>query len=685
MTRTKLFLITAAAIAMAACSRESEPPAEAEEPVAETAAVEATEADEPQISEAATQFVVDCDARLASAQGLFDELESFVGEASVSDVLEPYNELSRQVSDGAYESSLMRNVHPDPDVRKVASECGQKFSAMRTAINMSRPMYEAFSAVDVAAEDAETKHFVSNQLRDFRMNGVDKDDETRERIRVLSDEIVKTGQEFAKNIADDVRSIEVESAELLAGMPEDWIAAHSPGEDGLITITTNYPDYLPFRKYAENDEMRKALTFEFLNRGYPQNEAVLDRLLDQRFELAQLTGYDNWAERAIADKMVGSAENANEFIENGSAASEPRARKDYADLLERLQGIEPGAENVNTWQSAFLANLVRQERFDLDTATLRPYFEYTKMREGIFDLINHLFGLTIREFETETWHEEVGAYEVWDGDTLIGRFYLDMHPRDGKFGHAAMFQKRTGEKGKHLPEAVLVCNFPGGGGEKGYMENTQVQTFLHEFGHLMHWMLMGHQRWVDNTTPEWDFIEAPSMMLQEWMYDPETLRSFATNDDGEPIPVDMVEKMDKARDFGQGLFVHRQMFNSAISLNFYNRDPASFELLSLYRELGSRMSLMPYMEGTHMYTAFGHLDGYSAYYYTYMWSLVIAMDMFSRFQEEGLRNQETSMDYRNKVLATGGARPASEFVADFLGRPYNFEAFQRRLEGTDGS
>lgn len=685
MTHTKAFLIFVGALALAACSREAEPPVAAEQqPIADSPMAEDTSVEpDASVSQAATDFAATCESRLAEAQTLFDELEARQGEATVASVLEPYNELARQVLDGAYESSLMTNVHPDADTREAAAGCEQKFSAMSTKINLSREMFDGFLAVDISGEDAETRHFVQKQLRVFRQNGVDRDEETREAIGALNDEILKTGQAFDKNIAEDVRSIEVDSAEALAGMPADWIAARPPGENGMIRITTNYPDYLPLRKYLESDEIRKALTFEFLNRAYPQNEAVLNKLLGQRFELARMTGYENWAERATADKMIGSAENADEFIRNGSAASEPRARQDYRELLARLQQIDPEATEVNLWQGSFLANLIRKEKYELDSAELRPYFEYEKMREGIFDLVSYLFDLTIRPVDTETWHEDVGAYEVSSDGQLLGRFFLDMHPRDGKFGHAAMFQFRAGEKGKHLPEAALVCNFPGGGGEKGYMENTQVQTFLHEFGHLIHWMVMGHQRWVDNTTPEWDFIEAPSMMLQEWMYDPDTLRKFATNDAGEPIPVDLVEKMDKARNFGQGMFVHGQMFNSALSLNFYNRDPASFELLDMYRELNQEMTLYPYMDGTHMYTSFGHLNGYSAYYYTYMWSLVIAMDMFSRFEAEGLRNRETSMDYRNKVLAAGGSRPASEFVADFLGRPYNFDAFQKRLEGSD--
>ena len=463
-------------------------------------------------------------------------------------------------------------------------------------------------------------------------------------------------------------------------MPADWIEARPPGEDGLIRITTNYPDWIPFMRYAESDALREALYREYNNRAYPANEAVLESLFAKRYELARLTGFDTWADRATADKMTGSADAARAFIEEGSAASRPRAEADYAALLGRLRQDDSEAAAVMPWQSSRLSNLIRQERYALDSAELRPYFEFSKVRDGIFQLVEDLWDLRIEPWDAEVWHAEVNAYRMYQGERLLGDFYLDMHPRDGKFKHAAMFQIKAGVRDLHLPAAALVTNLPGGGGEKGYLEQQQVETFLHEFGHLVHWLTMNHQRWVDNTVPEWDFIEAPSMMLQEWVYDADTLRRFATNDSGEPIPVELVDKMRRARDFGQGLFVYQQMYLAAVSLNFYDQDPAGFTLLPQFRELTARYSLYPYVDGTHMYTSFGHLDGYSAYYYTYMWSLVIANDMFSRFEDAGLRNVDVARAYRDKVLAVGGSRPAADSVAAFLGRPYNFEAFRRRLD-----
>jgi thimet oligopeptidase len=247
-----------------------------------------------------------------------------------------------------------------------------------------------------------------------------------------------------------------------------------------------------------------------------------------------------------------------------------------------------------------------------------------------------------------------------------------------------MFQMNVGQRGKQLPSAALVTNFPGGDG-KGYMEQSQVETFLHEFGHLIHWLTMGHQRWVRNTDPEWDFIEAPSQMLENWLFDVDTVQRFATNDAGEPIPAELIAKTRAAEDFGQGMFVFSQMSLADLSLSLHDRDPESFAMQSLVDGINDRYRLFGKVDGVHHYTAFGHLANapYAASYYLYMWSLVIADDMFSRFDRGGLRNREISFDYRDEVLAPGGSRPTSVSIEAFLGRPYGFESFERRLGGPD--
>lgn len=671
-SETLTFLL--ASIACVACAQQDDATGNTEMTVTESKAKQVEQL-------AAADFRQTCEDSLAEARGLFEQMEQSPDTKSVESLLVPLNDLFVKLDLGANKSSLYAVVHPDEEIRTAAEECEQGFSKLGTDISVSRPLYEALGKLDVGNEDDVTRRWKEKLLRDFRRAGVDKDEQTRARIITLQEELVELGQTFDRNIREDVRTLALDSIDELDGLPDDYVEAHQPGDDGKIRLTTDYPDYIPFARYAHKDARRKEFAIMFRDRGYPANKGVLNEILAKRFELAQLLGYDNYADYITEDKMVKSADNAQAFMEKIVTAARPRSDQDYAMLLERLRKIDPDATRVGSWQSSYVSDIVRREYFELDSKAIREYFAYDRVRDGIFDLVASLFDVTIQDWNTPVWHESVEAYELVENGEVIGRFFLDMHPRDGKFKHAAEFSIMTGVEGYHLPLSALVCNFPGGDGTEGLMGHGQVETFLHEFGHLIHDMFAGSQKWVgvSGISTEWDFVEAPSQMLEEWIWDKETLQRFAVNEEGQVIPDELVEKMNAARDFGRGIGALQQMFYASVSLNYYNRDPATFELLPMLQALQEKYSPYEFLEGTHMFANFGHLFGYSAIYYTYMWSQVIALDMFSRFEEEGIRNTNTAMSYREKVLSPGGSRDAADLVEDFLGRPYGFEAFAKRL------
>jgi len=403
-------------------------------------------------------------------------------------------------------------------------------------------------------------------------------------------------------------------------------------------------------------------------------------LLARRFELAQLLGFRNYAELITADKMVGSPERVESFLDELKSYTTAAQDRDYEMLLARLRQDQPDAERVEPWQSVYLREKVRTEQFNVDSKIVRQYFNYDATRDGLLTLVQDLFGVQIKPWATETWHEEVEAYELWDDGELIGNFYLDMHPRDDKYGHAAAFQIQDGYAGIQLPLATLVCNFPRG---DELMQHTQVVTFLHEFGHLIHHLFAGNHNWnkISGISTEWDFVEAPSQMLQEWVWDYETISPFARNAEGEPLPRDLLDRMIAARDFGLGMGTRRQLSLAALSLGLYNRDPEGLDIKKFSDNIARDFTRFEPMPDAHFFTAFGHLNNYSAVYYTYQWSLAIATDMFTRFEEEGLRNVETAGEYRESVLGQGGAKPAGELVSDFLGREISFKPYADRLSG----
>jgi len=630
----------------------------------------------------ATDYIGQCRSDYELAESLFTELAE--GQVAAESILDEFNQMEIVLDRLASRASLYRNVHPSPVVREAADLCQQNVYALFSRIGLSRPLYDQLDKIEVEQLGPIDRRYLEKMREDFELAGVSQDEATRDRITQLNEEMVKISQAFNRNIREDVRSIEV-AAERLEGLPQDYIDAHTPNSEGMVVITTNYPDYLPVMQYAEDDELRLELYKQFRLRGYPDNKEVLENLLAKRYELANLVGFDNYAQYVTSDKMIGSAENAAEFIDRINDIAKPRAAADYDVLLQRLRQNDPDASVVGDWQKTYLEELIKNEVYQLDSQEIRQYFSYDKVRDGIFGLVEDMFSVEIEPWETEAWHSSVETWQIFDDGELVGQFYLDMHPRDGKYNHAAQFGVREGVRGLQTPIAALVCNFPGGDGSAGLMEHSQVETFLHEFGHLLHTLFGGHQPRLSlsGVNTERDFVEAPSQMLEEWVWDADTLKTFAADTSDEVIPDTLIDKMRSARDFGRGLWTRHQMYYAALSLNYYNRPPTEVDLDEMMVALQAEYSQFPYVEGTHFYTSFGHLDGYSAIYYTYMWSLVIATDMFSRFEEEGLRNPEVAQSYRENVLAPGGSKDAAELVEDFLGRPYSFEAFENLLNASE--
>ena len=608
---------------------------------------------------------------LAKARSLVADLKA-APPADALATLKAWNDVDQALGSVSSPASLFAEVHPDEAVRERADVAGQEVQKLATELGLDRALFEVFAALDPAGLDADAARFLNKTLRDFRRSGVDRDEPTRERIRAINERLTVLGQEFSKNIRNGVRSIEV-TPDRLEGMPQDWLDAHPADERGLVTVTTDYPDVVPLRTFCADAQARRDLTMEFLTVGWPANDALLHELFDLRHELAQLLGYETWADYDAEVKMIKEGGAIPVFIEKIADAALESGVRDREVVLARMRADVPDATAIDSADLAYYANLVSKEQLEVDAQLVRTYLDFTKVRAGLLEVTGRLFGLRYEPAaDAVVWDEAVAAYDVYraDGDEPLGRIYLDLHPREGKYKHAAQFDLVTGVAGRQLPEGVLVCNF-----SRGLMEHDHVVTLFHEFGHLVHHVLAGHQEWFrfSGVATEWDFVEAPSQMLEEWAWDAEILQTFATNEAGEPIPADLVRRMRRADDFGKGYLARTQMFYAALSFWFHTERPA--DLTARTRELQAQYSLFPYIEGTHFTCAFGHLEGYSSAYYTYMWSLVIAKDLFSAFDRSNMFDAEVAGRYRDRVLAPGGSKDAADLVADFLGRPYTFDAY----------
>ena len=618
--------------------------------------------------------------RLAAAQKAVDRILAVKDARSVDNTLAPFDEASRQLNSAAYFAGLMQQVHPDAGFRDHATEMVRKVSAAQTALALNRDVYHALAALDLSPADAATRYYVQRQLLEFRLAGVDKDDATRARIKQLNDQLTEEQSMYDRNISDGTKTVEADPKEL-EGLPQDYIDRHKPGANGKVRITTDYPDLIPVMKFAKSDPLRRRAWEAFTTRAYPKNHDVLSNMMQTRYQIASLLGYSSWADYNAADKMIQKGENIADFIQQVNLASQPVANREFAMLLAQKKKLDPQATAVDDYEVSYLEEQVRRSEYNFDSQSVRPYLPFARVKQGILDTAATLFHLTFRqERGVPAWDPAVETWDVLDGGKMIGRFYLDLHPRPGKYSHAEMAPVLDGIKGKQLPEAILVCNFAvPTATDPGLMEYGDVVTFFHEFGHLMHWILGGQQAWagISGITMEADFGEAPSQMLEEWMRSPQVLASFARHyQTGQPIPAELVARMNRASAFGRATWVQQQNSYTAMSYQFYRTKPQEIDIEAVCPQATRTYTHFTPLPGVHFYAAFGHLAGYSSAYYTYLWDKVIAEDFFAQFDPANLLASEASMRYRRQVLEPGGSVSANTLVRDFLGRPQNMTAFQ---------
>ncbi|QMV19259.1 peptidase M3 [Granulicella sp. 5B5] len=635
------------------------------------------------------------ESHLAACREKIAGLLAVPGERTVANTLQPYDAACWHLRMAGSQSGVMFMVHPQAEVRDAAQACSQAISAEATALSLNREVYEALQALDPSDEDEATKYYIDRALLGYRLSGVDKDEATREQIRALADRMTELSMNFSRTVQDDVRKIEVADAEELRGLPQDYLARHGIREsngkliaEAPVVLTTDPPEMSPVMTYAASRQLRRKMYLAYNDRGYPANKQVLLDLLTARKQMASLLGFRSWADLATVDQMMGSAANMRSFLGEVETAAREVAQREFTELEAFVGERDASALPLTLSDARFWEEQFRRTRYDFDSQSVRPYFPYEQVEAGILATAGRLFGVKFVRNETATvWAPGVKAFDVVDNlaashefGAVVGRIYLDMHPREGKSKWFSECSLVGGVLGRQLPEASLVCNFPEPkDSDAGLMQYSDVVTYFHEFGHLMHEVLGGRQRWAAQSgiTTEGDFVEVPSQMLEEFFEDADLLRTFAKHyQTGEPIPYDVVAKMTKASAHGRALGTLTQVMYATYSLETHDRDVKELDLDTLLREGYDRFSRYQFVEGNRMYAAFTHLVGYTSNYYTYLYDKVIALEFFTQFDLKNLVEGDTAMRYRRAVLEPGGSKPARELVQGFLGREVSMSALR---------
>lgn len=621
--------------------------------------------------------------------------DTLVAEAVAADpptfvsVLGGLERAAALVGDASGRGAFMARVHPEREVRTAGSEAEERLTKWVTDLVFRRDLYEAvrrYAATEEAGKlPGERRRLLDHTLRDFRRAGHELDADARERLQDLRRRLVELEVAFGRNLDEWNDGIEV-SADDLAGLPDDYIA-RLERRDGRYFVSLAYPDYFPFMRQAHARDLRRALQHKFWNKAAAENRPLLEEAVRLRAEIAALLGFATWADFAMEVKMAGGPSRVDAFYDSVVPGLTTLAERQVATLTA-LAHEEFGGGEVEPWDTVYLDNLQRKRDYGIDQDEVAAYFSLERVVAGMFEVTGEVFGLEYARVEdAKAWHPDVALYEIRNegGDEPIAFFYADLFPRDGKFGHAAAFSisygRRETDGSYRRPVAAIVANFTKPtAAMPSLLKHDEALTLWHEFGHILHFCLSTVDTYrFSGYDTEWDFVEAPSQIMENWMWEPEVLRRFARHHEtGTTIPNEMVEQLVAARDLNAALFDMRQVFLGKLDLGMHAvAEPP--DLMDVYRT-AYQHTLIPFHEDTFFPAGFGHLmGGYDAGYYGYLWARVYGDDMFSEFERVGITSPEVGRRYRNEVLATGGSRDAIDHLRAFLGREPTSEAFLRRL------
>ena len=634
-------------------------------------------------AEALTAWV---SARLAAHETALAALLAVEGERTPENSLRHFDAAVEQLSLAGAQAGILNSVAADKAVRDQAQLEAQRVAMAGSALSLNRAVYDALVAIILDGASPATKHYVDRTLLGYRLSGVDKDEASRDRLHALHDKATQLSLEFSRNIQEGGKTIEA-APEELEGLPADYIARHpaQKGDAGAerVTLTTDPPDMMPVMTFATSAGLRERMFLAYNTRAFPANRQILLDVLTTRQEIASVLGFRSWADLATADQMMESAANVRKFLARLDEASRDGARLEHEEVLAFARARQPELNEIDITSRGYWYEQFRRTKYDFDSQSVRPYFPYARVEAGVLETASQLFKVEFRPSSAPAWHEAVSVYEVFENARMVGRFYLDMHPREGKSKWFSATPVVTGVRGRVMPEAALICNFPSPEeGDPGLLQYSDVVTFFHEFGHLMHALLGGHTEWVglSGFATEGDFIEVPSQMLEEFFRDEKLLQAFAKHyETGETLPSYLIRRMKLAGAFGRADWVRTQLYYTTLSLNLHDQDPATIDPDTMTRELYKQFQPWTWLDGSKMYASFGHLMGYSSNYYTYMFDKVIALDFFGQFDPRNLLEGDAGERYRRTVLEQGGSKPAKELVRDFLGRGEEFAAFSKWL------
>lgn len=639
---------------------------------------------------------------------LLSNTEGFTWE----NLIEPLEDMDDRLGRMWSPVSHMNSVVNSDELRDAYNNCLPLLSEYSTEMGQNIELYKAYQSINDSAEfkklDTAQKKIIDNALRDFHLSGVDLPEEKKKRFREIRQQLSKLTSKYEENVLDATQawSKHITDKEKLSGLPDSALAmaqqaAEAKELEGWL-FTLNFPSYYSVISYADDRVLREEMYQAYSTRASDQgpnagefdNSQIMEDILALRHEVAQLLGFNNYAERSLATKMAETPEHVLSFLHDLAKRSKHMAKQELAELTGFARQ-EDDVSDLSAWDVPYYGEKLRKHTYDISQEDLKPYFPETKVIPGMFSVVKRLYGISINKVEDiETWHDDVHFYEIRDDKNIVrGQFYLDVYARDKKRGGAwmddCMGRKRNADGTLQLPVAYLTCNLtPPVGDEPALFTHDEVTTLFHEFGHGLHHMLtkVEHIGVSGINGVAWDAVELPSQFMENWCWEREALDLIAAHyETGEPIPKELFNKMYAAKNFQAGMQMVRQIEFSLFDFRMYfeyqpeHKSIKGERIQSILDEVRDEVSVIKPPAYNRFQHGFSHIfaGGYAAGYYSYKWAEVLSADAFSLFEEKGTFDSETGHAFLECVLEQGGTKEPMELFKNFRGREPEIDALLR--------
>ena len=587
--------------------------------------------------------------------------------------LSNFNELESAIYDLSGRIAFMGDVHPDEKIRDFGNEADSKIQNLALEIFKDQDLYEKFKEIETKNLDEESKTFYRDLEIDFKDAGHGLSGEKKDRLTEIEKKLIDLSISFSENIAKDKTEVMFLEDEL-KGLSQNELKNLKKNNDSFV-ITMAYPDINAVMENCSVRKTREIVWKAFNNRAVKENSPILEEAVQLRNEKALLFGFKTWAEYRLQNRMAKSPKNVASMYESLIPKLQKAAEVEKIELA--IDNIE--ISDITPWDIRYFISKERSKVSSIENSELKKFFYIHDVKTEMFKVCEEVFDLQIKPESNETaWHEDVELWSLWEKNgQQLAYFYLDLYPREGKFTHAAVFDISSGGSSRQeLPICSMVANFPNPNTGDGLMTFDEVETLFHEFGHVLHNGIgkSKYTRFV-GANCEWDFVEAPSQIMEHWVWKVECMKRISTHiESGESLSEEICEKLNKSKNIGVSLLTLRQVSFGLADQHLHGENFKD-SLLEI-EHAAQKVTTITYPKDINHLAAFGHLlGGYDAAYYGYLWAEIIGDDLFSRFENEGVLSNSVGVDYKNKILKPGGTVPAENMVQDFLGRKWNDEAF----------